>query len=165
MCQLCLVALELHFFQLKVVPLSWPLNHRFSSFLKGTPLLGEHCHCYLESWLEHLVKVLGAQGVNHLPFDIHKSRVRNRQSLIWHAKVRWEFLCNFRVDWRVPFLGLILISIIDGQHSVKVVQLENLADLLLLLPGYSQVGEDMSEFLDTFHVDFDYAWANVQDDF
>ena len=165
MCQLCLVAFELNFLQLEVVPLGWPLDHWVSSLLEGTSLLSEHRHCYLESGLEHLVEVLGAQSVDHLPFDIHKSRVGNRQSLIWDTEVCWEFLCNFRVDRRISFLSLIFIRIINGLHSIKVVKLKNLANLLLLLPVDSQVREDMSKFLDTPHVNFDYAWANVQDNF
>ena len=161
MCQLCLVTLELNFFQLEVVPLGWPLDHWVSSLLKGSSLLGEHRHCYLEAGLEHLVKVLGAQSMDHLPFDIHKSRVGNRQSFIWDTEVCWEFLCNFWVNRWVSFFSLIFICIIDGLHSIKIVQLKYLANLLLLLPVYSQVREDMSKFLNTLHVDFDYAWANV----
>lgn len=77
MCQLGLIALKLNLFELQIVSLAAPLNERAGSLLHRSSLLCQHREGYLEPWLEHLIEVLRAQGVNNLPLYVYQARIGN----------------------------------------------------------------------------------------
>lgn len=71
--------------------------------------------------------------MKNLPIDVHKSWVHNTKLLILSAQIQWELLVKFLVHLDlVLFFILIFIGIVNLLHSVKIVNLEDLADCLLL---------------------------------